>query len=254
MALTLLGSAAEVLLATDHDPFARGTLRRPLVNGWLGEGATAWLGTDAAEGRTYLSALGSPEAVGALLAELAGELRDRQQVTLPRGTARCLPAWMELTGIDWDFRWTDVPPPVHPAEDRVIDAAHDRVAELLKDANPHASVSPGDEAARRWVAIPESLGGEDPETGRLVACAADTSATTGVGHLSSIAVHPDARGQGLGSAITGALTRQLLAADCDVVTLGMYAKNTAGRALYDGLSFRDDHRFTSGPLRVRSRW
>ena len=67
-------------------------------------------------------------------------------------------------------------------------------------------------------------------------------------------MHPDARGQGLGSAITSALTRQLLTEDCDVVTLGMYAKNTAGRALYDGLGFCDDHRFTSGPLRVRSRW
>ena len=249
MALTLLGSAAEVLLATHHDPFARGTLRRPVVNGWLGDGATAWLGTDAAERTTYLSALGSPEAVGALLDELAPELRDRQQVTLPRGAAQCLPAWMELTGIDWDFRWLDAPPPVHPAEARVRDGDLSLVAELLKDANPHASVSPGDPAARRWVAIGDEAAGD-----RLLACAADTSATTGVGHLSAIAVHPDARGQGLGSAITSALTRQLLASDCDVVTLGMYAKNTAGRALYDGLGFHDDHRFTSGPLRVRSRW
>ena len=215
----------------------------------MGDGATAWLGTDAQEQVSYLSALGTPEAVGALLADLAPELRDAQQVTLPRGTAACLPAWMELTGVEWDFRWTDVPPPVHPAEDRVIDAAHDQVAELLAEANPQASVKPGDAAARRWVGLPDLA-----DDGRLLACAADTSATTGVGHLSAIAVHPDARGQGLGSAITSALTRQLLAADCDVVTLGMYAKNTAGRALYDGLGFHDDHRFTSGPLRVRSRW
>lgn len=252
MALTLLGSAAEVLLATQHDPFARGTLRRLVVHGWLGDGATAWLGTDAEDHTTYLSALGSPEAVGALLAELAPELTDRQQVTLPRGTARCLPAWMELTGIDWDFRWTGAPPPPHPAEARVVDAAHERVAELLAVANPHASVNPGNPAARRWVGIGD--GKRKPAGGPLLACAADTSATTGVGHLSAIAVHPDARGQGLGSAITSGLTRQLLATDCDVVTLGMYAKNTAGRALYDGLGFHDDHRFTSGPLRVRSRW
>ena len=35
-------------------------------------------------------------------------------------------------------------------------------------------------------------------SGRLLACAADTSSATGVGHLSSIAVVPEARGQGLG--------------------------------------------------------
>ena len=253
MALTLLGSAAEVLLATNHDPFARGSLRRPVVSGWMGDGATAWLGTDTQEQVSYLSALGTPEAVGALLADLAPELRDAQQVTLPRGTAACLPAWMELTGVEWDFRWIDVPPPVHPAEQRVTDAGHALVADLLAVANPHASVNPGDPAARRLVGIP-GLGQDREGDGRLLACAADTSAATGVGHLSAIAVHPDARGQGLGSAITGQLTRALLAADCDVVTLGMFSKNTAGRALYDGLGFRDDHPFTSGPLRVRSRW
>jgi hypothetical protein len=39
-----------------------------------------------------------------------------------------------------------------------------------------------------------------------------------------------------------------------MVTLGMYAVNTAGRALYDALGFVDEHRFTSGPLLVRDRW
>ena len=88
----------------------------------------------------------------------------------------------------------------------------------------------------------------------LLACAADTSGATGVGHLSSIAVHPDARGQGLGAAVTAALMRRMFDDGCDIVTLGMYASNTAGRALYDHLGMADTHRFTSGPLQVRSRW
>ena len=46
-----LGTAAEVLVATAHDPFARGTLRRPLARGWLTDGATAWLGIDNEERR-----------------------------------------------------------------------------------------------------------------------------------------------------------------------------------------------------------
>ena len=108
-------------------------------------------------------------------------------------------------------------------------------------------MQPGDEAARRWVGVRD-------DAGRLLACAADTSSATGVGHLSSIAVVPEARGQGLGKAVTAALTRLLFEEGNDVVTLGMYADNPEARALYDALGFRDDHRFTSGPLVVRGRW
>ena len=247
MAVTVLGSAAEVLVATGHDPFARGTLRRPVVSGWLGDGAVAWLGTDAEERVSYLSALGEPPAVAALVGDLAPELRTKQRVTLPRGTAALLPAWVELQGTDWDFRWTAAPPPDHPAEARVVAVEDlDLVRALLEVASPTASVQPGDEAARRWFGVPGPDG--------LLACAADTSAATGVGHLSAVATHPEARGQGLGYAVCAHLTRTLLAEGCDVVTLGMYADNAAGRALYDALGFADEHPFTSGPLTVRSRW
>lgn len=247
MAVTVLGSAAEVLVATGHDPFARGTLRRDLVTGWVGEGAVAWLGIDAEERVSYLSALGSPLAVATLVGDLAPELRSGQRVTLPRGTAALLPAWVELQGTDWDFRWTDIAPAVQPAEDRVVDVTDlDLLAGFLAVANPAASVDPRSGEARRWVGVLGASG--------LLACAADTSAATGVGHLSGIAVAPDARGQGLGAAVTARLTRDLLADGCDVVTLGMYADNLAGRALYSSLGFRDEHPFTSGPLTVRSRW
>ncbi|MDP9407681.1 MAG: GNAT family N-acetyltransferase, partial [Actinomycetota bacterium] len=59
---------------------------------------------------------------------------------------------------------------------------------------------------------------------------------------------------GLGKAVTAALARQLFEDGRDVVTLGMYADNPKGRALYDALGFRDEHPFTSGPLVVRGRW
>lgn len=246
MALTVLTTAAEVLLASDHDPYVRGSLRRPLVSGWSGSGALTWLATDAEERVPYLMSLGEPPAVAALLADLLPELRDRQRVTLPRGTTPLLPAWVGLSGTDWDFRWTAAPPPPQPAEERVEPVPDGLVATLLAAASPTASAQPGNPAVRRWLGVTDG--------GGLLACAADTSAATGVGHLSSIAVHPAARGGGLGSAVTAALTRQLLADGCDLVTLGMYADNTAGRALYDRLGFADTHRFTSGPLVVRSRW
>lgn len=243
--LTPLASAAEVLLASGHDPFTRGSLRRPLVRGWLRGRAVAWM--SAAEHSSYLSALGEPAEVGALLAELLPELPPGQRLTVPRGTPAHLPAWVSLTGNDWDFRWLDRPPPRQPGEDAVRTVDDDaEVAVLLAAANPEASAQPGDPDVRRWVGVRES--------GVLVACAADTSSATGVGHLSSIAVHPAARGQGLGKVVTAALTRHLFDEGCDLVTLGMYADNAHGRRTYDALGFADDHRFTSGPLQVRGRW
>jgi GNAT superfamily N-acetyltransferase len=248
VAATPLGSAAEVLVATGHDPFARSSLRRPVVRGWAGDGATAWLGVDPDDRTPYLSTLGEPAAVAALLAELLPELPPRQRVTLPRGTPRLLPAWVGLVSAsDWDFRWLDAPPPRQPGEERVRPVDDEpAIKELLAEASPTASAQPGDAAVRRWVGVRDG--------GRLVACAADTSGATGVGHLSSIAVHPDARGQGLGRAVTAALTRRLFDEGNDLVTLGMYASNGFGRAVYDVLGYVDDHRFTSGPLLVRSRW
>lgn len=243
---TPLGSAAEVLLATGHDPFVRSSLRRPGVAGWHHAGATLWFGTDPEEGTSYVMTHGAPPAVAELVGELLEELPARARITLPRGTAPLLPAWVGIDGADWDFRWTTVAPPTQPGEADVVVLTDDgEVAELLAAASPAASALPGDPAVRRWLGLREQ--------GTLVATAADTSATTGVGHLSSIAVHPDARGRGLAKAVTAALTRRLLADGCDLVTLGMYADNTPARRVYDALGFADDHRFTSGPLQVRGR-
>jgi ribosomal protein S18 acetylase RimI-like enzyme len=244
----LLGTAAEVLVATDSDPFARGTLRRPLLRGWMTDGATAWIGIDPEERTSYLSALGDLGVVGALVAELLPELPPRQRLTVPRGTPARFPAWAGMAGTDWDFRWLPEPPPRQRGEERV-EPVDDELAvkELLAASSPRASVQPGDGAARRWVGVRDA-------SGTLLACAADTSSATGVGHLSSIAVVPHARGHGLGKAVTAALTRRLFEDGHDVVTLGMYADNADGRALYDALGFRDEHPFTSGPLVVRGRW
>lgn len=243
---TLLTTAAELLLATDHDPFVRRTLRSPQVRAWLGVGATAWLG-DRHQGRHYLSALGEPAAVGGLIEQLLPELPPGIRLTVPRGTAAHLPAWVGMQRTDWDFRWLETPPPPQPGEDRVESLDDpEAVASLLAADSPTASARPGDEGVRGWVGVRDA--------GVLLACAADTSWHSTNGHLSSIAVRHDARGRGLGSAVTAALARQLFGQGADLVTLGMYADNTVGRALYDRLGFTDTHHFISGELQVRSRW
>jgi ribosomal protein S18 acetylase RimI-like enzyme len=246
VALTLLTSAAEVLLATGHDAYARWRLNRHEVEGWAGHDAVAWRGAGNGERPPYLTTVGEPAGVALLLEELLPELRNGLDVTVPRGTAPLLPAWVSLEGTEWDFRWTEQAPPRQPREDEVVEVADDEVAALLAVANPDAAAQPGDPRVRRWLGVRGPAG--------LLACGADTSEAPSVGHLSSIATHPDARGQGLGAAVTAALTRRLLDEGCDLVVLGMYAANDPGRALYDHLGMHDDHRFTSGKLLIRSRW
>lgn len=229
-------------MASGHDPYVRGRLSRTDVEGWAGHDAVAWRFSDG-----YLMTHGEPDAVALLLEALLGELRDGQAVTVPRGTAPLLPAWVALDGTDWDFRWTSAPPPHQPLEGEVRDVGEDEVSALLAVANPEAAAQPGDPAVRRWVGI------RHVHRGILLACAADTTQATGVGHVSSLAVHPEFRQRGLGTAVTSALVGDLLGQGCDVVTLGMYAANTPGRALYDRLGMH--HRgYTSGSLQIRSRW
>jgi ribosomal protein S18 acetylase RimI-like enzyme len=242
VALTSLTSAAEVLVATDHDPYVRGRLSRTDVEGWAGHDAVAWRFSDG-----YVMTHGEPPAVALLVEALLPELRDGQSITVPRGTAPLLPAWVALEGTDWDFRWTTERPPRQPLEANVVDVTDDAVAELLALGNPDAAAQPGDRRVRRWVGIRHT------GRGHLAACAADTTEATGVGHLSSITVRPHMRGGGLGSAVTAALIGDLLGGGCDVVTLGLYADNLAGRALYDRLGMHQ-RGFTSGTLRIRSRW
>jgi ribosomal protein S18 acetylase RimI-like enzyme len=243
--LTALTSAAEVLVATDHDPYVRGRLSRPDVEGWGGHGAVAWRFAFRDDRPAHVMTYGEPAAVSLLVEDLLPELRDGQDVTLPRGARALLPAWVGLEGTDWDFRWTTEPPPPQRGEEEVGQVDDEEVAALLSVANPDASAQPGDPRVRRWLGLRDDSG--------LVACAGDTTTATGVGHLSSIATHPSARGRGFGAAVTAALSRTLLADGCDVVTLGMYATNTAGRALYDRLGMHE-RSFTSGKLRIRSRW
>lgn len=248
MDVTPLTTAAEVLLATDHDVFARASLRRPVTQGWSSGAATVWWGVDQHDHSSHVSALGEPGAVGELLGEILPELPPRQRVTLPRGTRARLPAWVGFAGTDWDFRWSATPPAQQPGEERVVEVTDPAAVEaLLREASPTASALPGDGDVVRWVGVHAA-------DGRLVACAADTSTSPSVGHLASIAVSPAVRGQGLGKVVTAALTRRLFDGGSDVVTLGMYATNAVGRALYDSLGFADEHRVTSGELQVRSRW
>ena len=85
--------------------------------------------------------------------------------------------------------------------------------------------------------------------GRLVATSALCSTTSGTPHLRSIVTHPDQRGQGLGGAVTAALTLRGLQ-DSPVVTLGMYSDNDVARRIYHRLGYQTSHRWVSSLARL----
>jgi predicted GNAT family acetyltransferase len=60
--------------------------------------------------------------------------------------------------------------------------------------------------------------------------------------------HGERRGQGLGAAVTGWLTRTLLDEGTGWVTLAMYSDNDVARRMYRRLGYANDHLFTSGRL------
>lgn len=194
-----------------------------------------------------LTVLGSP-ATATQVVPAALQEWDFASATLPRGAVELLTAERPDAaarigvGDDWEWMWTDEAPVRVPGEERVrelsVPACDPEIVDLLAAASPRHSATPGSPGIERWAGVRGS-------TRTLVAAAANDPFSPGVPHLASIAVHPDARGQGLGAAVTAALTRRLLDEGAPVVTLGMYSDNAVARRMYARLGFRCEHCFSS---------
>lgn len=133
----------------------------------------------------------------------------------------------------WTLRTVRIPLPAQPGQDRVGwlgSADLGDIAGLLAAANPHPAVWPGDPVQGRWCGVRD-------DSGRLVACAAETLPAAPVAHLSSLAVHPDARREGLGAAVTAFFVAESLAGGAPLVMLGVDHDNERAARLYDRIGF-----------------
>jgi len=148
-------------------------------------------------------------------------------------------------GGDWDWMWTTRRPTV-PTDVALVDLDDTRDAEeitALAAENPRFEGFPGTGASEQWVGV------RDAE-GRLVACGAIQRLPSGVAHLGGILTASDHRRQGLGTAVTAALTARAVAAD-GVCTLGMYSDNDAARSVYDALGYVVDKAWASRSVSLR---
>ncbi|HEX8970858.1 GNAT family N-acetyltransferase [Oryzihumus sp.] len=237
-----LSSWAALHEASGQDPFVRYDVGAAFAGGWAVEGAVAVL-RRTPSGRTVLALLGSPAGVEALVASAAADpslVADHgvRAISLPQPLEPLLEKHFRVgPGARWEWLWTQAAPEPHPGEttlvglDNTADAGE--LLAFLADASPTASARPGDDGNEWWV-------GARDATGALVACGAMQRTGGGSPHLASIAVRPDRRGQGLGAAVTAALTRRAVALD-GVSTLGMYSDNAVARSLYLRLGYRIGH-------------
>ncbi|MEU6986648.1 GNAT family N-acetyltransferase [Streptomyces sp. NPDC046324] len=222
---------ADILATVGDTPYTRMALS-PQSTAYVTDRTVAWLT------RTPWASLVSLNANSEAAAELFMELRRSGRIPDGSWLRVPLPArrFHGLPGVrlreEWQFRWTTSEPPVHTREAEValISTAHyDALEELLRVGNPDTVVRARARGIHGWYGIWEG--------GQLVACGADRS-FGGVGYLAAITVRPGRRREGLGTALTAAMTRRLIAGT-GAVGLGVNTGNHGAIDLYKRLGFHE---------------
>ncbi|WFE98467.1 GNAT family N-acetyltransferase [Micromonospora sp. WMMD964] len=223
-----------ILGAVGHHPFARHALGRATPTAaYHRDGAVLWL--TSAEPGPAGCAIGPAGPALDICVRLADSatVRPGQRLHLPRHDRGLLTGRLAVDEhSDWDFHWTDTPPPLQPNEQPVVrltDADLPALAALVDEAFPSSTSRPGDPRVVDWYGI--RIGD------RLVACGADRSQGD-IGFVAGLTVAPDQRGRGLGASLTAGMTRALLARH-DTVGLGVYTHNVGAARLYRRLGFTD---------------
>ncbi|MFG2138298.1 GNAT family N-acetyltransferase [Streptomyces sp. NPDC048650] len=212
---------------------------------WSGNGAAAWLD----DARGHLWSVGEPDAAAGLVLRAAHGLSDQvTEFTGPRHTEALVGRHLPVTDVvEWVFRWTLDEPPVHRAEERVVEldaSHHDELLAFLNEHSPGHSTGPGSAAVSLWVGIR----GAD---GRLVACGALSSLRdSGAPLMASVATDAAQRGQGLGAALTSWLTRYAVRR-YGFCTLWQLADNTPAERLYTRLGYRNEDPCVAARIIVR---
>lgn len=237
------GSYAEMPEAMRQDALLRIEADPAVLHGaWaLGDGY-AFASVDGYGGAPCWLDVVGPVQEASVLAQVAlAELGERcQGITVPRGLVPGVWASDAAAPGAWDLMRCDAAPPWQPGEERVVRLTdHDAVQSFLDRVNPDHSVRIEHPEVECW------LGVADEESGELLAVGAFTRRRFGTGYLASIATAPEARGRGLGAAVTAALTRHAFAAGDEFCTLAHYHPNDPARRLYLRLGYRTSHQLES---------
>lgn len=247
MTLRQLTTHAEVLRASRGSAFIRYDIPATVEGTGYALGEAVALPRRTHTRRLGMLLMGPAAHVGPLVGALLSEgvvPSDTRAVTVQRGALDAVAAHLPLAdGNDWEWMYAARAPSVVPAESRLVVLGEADVPEirgLLDVANPRTDARPFELPDQHWV-------GARDQTGRLVACGVREPNVAGWPALSGISVHPDARGTGLGLAVTAYLTREAVR-ERGACTLGMYSDNDVARRIYHGLGYGGDHLWSSRRL------
>lgn len=195
--------------------------------------------TGPSDGTPSLWCLGPPADLAPLMAAALSRIDEPGRVSIEATAYDALPLpWRYPTQGHWHWMLTQAPPPPHPREHEVVEINDaDTIDALLDAANPHSFARPGSRGVERWLGVPGPEG--------LLAVGALYRDASGAGHLRSVTTHPARTGQGLGTALSAALTRAALG-PAGTATLGVYVENVPALAVYDRLGYRTHVTFRSG--------
>ncbi|HEY8987243.1 MAG TPA: GNAT family N-acetyltransferase [Streptomyces sp.] len=131
--------------------------------------------------------------VGRLLAEFGPTYRPFGEAELVRRLVRGVP---QLSPGGPEFLWMETSvPPGAPEGVEWLDAAGERAAgELFREWFPSSHAQPGRAGVGRWAGVRDG--------DRVSAVAADAWSAEGCGFLAGVVTRPDARGRGLGAAVS----------------------------------------------------
>jgi ribosomal protein S18 acetylase RimI-like enzyme len=230
----------DTLLLIETDPAV-------FYGAWAVEGGYAFSSLDVYGGDPcWLNVVGTSEAARLLTGIALGELGELGEkctgMSITRGVD--VREWAgEGRWNAWDLMRCDAEPPRQPGEERVVrieDLAS--VQEFLDRASPTHSVPADHPEVEHWLGVAEE------STGTLLAIGAFERRRRGTPYLASIATAPEARGQGLGGAVTAALTRHAFATGESLCTLAHFHPNDQARRLYLRLGYQTTHQMLSGPF------
>lgn len=221
-----------------------------LGRSWLEVDGDALVTVAAHRSGTSVAAYGPDGAAARLVTALVSSGRlsgPLHWLTMPRDgdLASDVAAALDVEPLPgWDWLSTDTAPPPQPREgdvvrlDPAVDA--DAIRECLRAANPGTEADPAGPHEAGWWGVASNDGGLVGVIGASRRGAAEPGRATW--HLHGLGVHPVARRQGLGRALTAAAVRDGLRTGSPWVSLGVWADNEAALAMYAALGFRTDHR------------
>lgn len=236
---------ADLLEVANGDMFLRLDVADDLGGTAHALGAAVAVTRISSERLSGLLALGPRDDLDALLAHLVATgspaVTDLARVTTGADTLDVVGRHLPLgAGNEWEWMWTSTVPPVVPGEERLValdETDAPEVVVFLAEHNGRTHAQPFVRPDQHWV-------GARDDAHRLVAVACSEPNPVGIPHLSGVTVHPDARGTGLGTAMTAHLTRAAVA-ETGWCTLGMFSDNVVARHIYVGLGYHDDHWLSS---------